>query len=133
MAKLTHFVQTGHEVINFLMLNSAELETFSANQNKNVNYYFSKITKSWYNIAKSWYFKNLAKSWYSYILPRISYTLAASSENVHSSMRKMCRFRSSCGCAWYHPAFALHSYICSIRGFCQRLVKALIRLRICAG
>ena len=32
-----------------------------------------------------------------------NFKMAMSSENMFSSMHKMCRFRSSCACAKYHP------------------------------
>ena len=36
-------------------------------------------------------------------ITRVDCTWTVSSENVHSNMRRMCRFRSSCACTKCHP------------------------------
>ena len=45
-----------------------------------------------------------------------------------------CAFNSSCACAKYHPGIVSpFTLFCGIQLFCERQVKALIRLRACAG
>ena len=54
--------------------------------------------------------------------------VASSSEKVHLSLRKMCRFRSRCACVKHHPGLRFINVRCNIQCFCQQTVKALIRL-----